>query len=116
MVEDDIRLDLDEYNASFITYELTPGVHTFKDISENLLKILQPEYEGYPIAIDIEYDDITMKSKLVVREGIIAIRFHKQSFFGTILGSTSGWDYKHYNKNTSQKIVNLGSKKNTLES
>ena len=30
-------------------------------------------------------------------------------FFCTILGFTSGWDYKHHNEYTSQKIVNLSS-------
>ena len=50
-----------------------------------------------------------MKNKLVVKFGIIAIRFDEKSFFSTVLGFTPGWDYKHYNKNTSQKIVKLGS-------
>ena len=109
LVQDDIKLVLDEYNSSFVTYELDPGIYTFKDISEALLKILQPEYDGYHNAIDIEYDDITMKIKLDVRSGIIAIRFDEKSFFSTVLGFTPGWDYKHYNKYTSQKVVNLGS-------
>ena len=86
LVEDDIRLVLDKYNSSFVTYELDPGIYTFKDISEVLLKILQPEYDGYHDAIDIEYDDITMKTKLVVSSSIIAIRFDEKSFFNTILG------------------------------
>ena len=59
--------------------------------------------------IDIEYDDITMKTKLVVRSGIIAIRFDEKSFFNTVLSFTPGWEYKHYNKYISQKILNLGS-------
>ena len=42
-----------------------------------------------------------MKTKLVVRPGIIAIRFDEQSFFNTILGFTSGWDHKHYIEYTS---------------
>ena len=50
-----------------------------------------------------------MKTKLVVKSGIIAIRFDDNSFFSTIPGFTSGRDYKHYNKYISQKIVNLGS-------
>ena len=50
-----------------------------------------------------------MKTKLGVRPGIIAIRFDEKSFFSTILGFTSGWDYKHYNKYISQKIVHLSS-------
>ena len=109
LIEDDIKLVLDEYNSSFITYELEPGIYTFKDISEALLRILQPEYYGYLNAIDIKYDDIIMKTKLEVRAGIIIIRFDEKSFFSTILGFTSGWDYKHYNKYTSRKVVNLGS-------
>ena len=109
LVEDDIKLVLDEYNSSFITYKLEPGIYTFKDISEALFNILQSEYPGPINVIDIEYDDITMKTKLVVNIGIIAIRFDEKSFFSTILGFTPGWDYKHYNKYTSQKIVNLGS-------
>ena len=101
LIEDDIKLVLDEYNSSFITYELQPGIYTFKDISEALYNILQSEYPGPGNLIDIEYDDITMKTKLVVRYGIIAIRFDEKSFFSTFLGFTSGWDYKFYNKYTS---------------
>ena len=108
LVEDDIKLVPDEYNSNFITYEITPGIYTFKDISEALFNILQSENPGPNNVIDIEFDDITRKTKLVVRFGIIAIRFDEKSFFSTMLGSTSGWDYKHYNKYTSQKIVNLG--------
>ena len=46
---------------------------------------------------------------MVVRPGIIAIRLDEKSFFSTILGFTPGWDYKHYNKYISQKLVNLTS-------
>ena len=109
LVEDDVKLVLDEYNSSFITDELDPGIYTFKDISEALFNILQSEYPGPSNVIDIEHDDFTMKTKLVVKSGIIAIRFEEKSFFSTVLGFTSGWDYKHYNEYTSQKILNLGS-------
>ena len=109
LVEDDVKLVLDEYNSNFITYELEPGFYTFKDVSEALFKILQSECPGLRNVIDIEYDDITMKTKLVVRSGIIAIRFDEKPFFSSILGFTPGWDYKHYNKYISQKIVNLSS-------
>ena len=37
------------------------------------------------------------------------MRFDDKSFFSTILGFTAGWDYKHYNQDLSQKIVNLSS-------
>ena len=107
LVEDDIKLVLDKNNSSFNIFEIQPGIYTFKDISEALFNILQIEYPGPSNVIVIENDDITMKTKLVVRSGIIAIRFDEKSFFSTILGFTSGWDYKHYNKYISQKIVNL---------
>ena len=107
LIEDDVKLVLDEYNSSFITYELQPGIYTFKDISEALFNILQSEYPVPSNTIVIEFDDITRKTKLVVNSGIIAIRFDEKSFFSLILGFTPGWDYKHYNKYISQKIVNL---------
>ena len=109
LVEDDIKLVLDEYNSSFITYDLQPGIYTFKDISEALFNILQSEYLVPSNTIVIELDDVSRKTKLVVSNGIIAVRFDEKSFFSTILGFTAGWDYKHYNQYLSQKIVNLSS-------
>ena len=110
LVQDDVKLVLDEYNSSFITYKLEPGIYTFKDNSEALFNILQSEYPEPSNVINIEYDGITGKTKLVVNNGIIAIRFDEKSFFSNILGFTPGWDYKHYNKYISQKIVNLSNK------
>ena len=114
LIEDDIKLVLDEYNSSFITCEIPPGIYTFEDKSEVLLNFLQSEYKGDFNKIAIEFDDITRKTKLYVRPGIIirfglAIRFDEKSFFSTILGFTAGWDYKHHNHYLSQKIVNLSS-------
>ena len=109
LVEDDIKLVLDEYNSNFITYELEPGIYTYRDIAEAVFYILQSEYPQCDSEILIRLDDITRKTKLVVRSGIIAIRFDEKSFFSTILGFTPGWDYKHYNQYLSQKIVNLNS-------
>ena len=106
LVEDDIRLVLNEYNSSFITYELNAGIYTFNDLSEALFNILQPENEAYSNVFVIEFDDITIKTELVVRNCIIAIRFDEKSFFNTMLGFTPRWDYKQYNEYISQKIVN----------
>ena len=86
LVEDDIRLVLDEYDSSFITYEIEPGIYTFRDLSEALFNILQSEYPGPSNVIVIEFDDITMKTKLVVRDGIIAVRYDEKSFFSNMLG------------------------------
>ena len=80
LVEDDIKLVLDEYNSSFVTYVLEPGIYIFKDISEALFNILQTEYPGSNNVFDIEYDDITRETKLVVKSGIIGIRFDEKSF------------------------------------
>ena len=104
LLEDDIKLVLDEYNSNFILYELDPGIYTYKDLSEAPFNILQLEYPESNSEIVIEFDDITKKTKLVVKSGIIAIRFDEKSFFSTILGFTSGWDYKYYNKYTSQNL------------
>ena len=62
-----------------MTYELQPGFYTFKDFSEVLFSILQPEFPRFRNVIDIEFDDITMKTKLVVRSVIKAIRFDEYS-------------------------------------
>ena len=109
LVEDDVRLVLDEYNSSFITFEISPGIYNFKDISEVLLNFLQSEYKGEFNKIDIEFDDVSRKTKLVIGPGIIAIKLDEKSFFSTILSFSPSWDYKHYNKYISQKIVNLSS-------
>ena len=61
LVEDDIKLVLDEYNISFNTYELQPGIYTFKDLSEAFLNILQPEYPGHNKKLGFEIHDITRK-------------------------------------------------------
>ena len=109
LVEDDVKLVLDEYNSSFVTYKLEPGIYSYRDISEALFYILQSEYPSSDSEILMRLDPITRKTKLVVNSGYIAIRFEENSFFSTILGFTPGWDYKHYNQYLSQKIVNLSS-------
>ena len=95
LVEDDIRLLLDEYSSTFITYELQSGIYTFRDLSEALFNILQPEYEEFNNSVVFEFDDITMKTKLVVRSGSIDTRFDEKSCFSTIHGSTPHWNCKH---------------------
>ena len=92
LIEDDIKLVLDEYNSSFFTYELEPGIYSYKEISEALFYILQSEYPQSDSEILNRLDDVTRKTKLVVNSGVIAIRFDEKSFFSTILGFTAGWD------------------------
>ena len=83
--EEDIRLNLKEYNSHFITYELTPGIYTIQDISEAI-----KTFSGHQETIKLEYDDISMKTTIVLKfkneEKKIALgtlRFDKQSFFQT---------------------------------
>ena len=109
LIADVIRLVFDKFNSSLITYELQPGKYTFKDLSDALFNILQLENPESSSEIFMERDDITRKTKLVVKSGIIAVKFDENLFFSTIFGFTSGWDFKHYIEYTSQKIVNLGS-------
>ena len=97
LVEDDIKLVLDEYNSSFISSELQPGIYRFKDLSQFLLTFLQPEYPGATNTNDIKFDDIGRKTKLIVNSGIIAKRFDDKWFFSSVF-FVSGWDYKHYDK------------------
>ena len=103
LVEDDSKLVLDENVSSFVTYEIDPGIYSYKDLFKALFTILQHEYPSSDSEILIRLDDITKKTKLVVRPGIRAIRFDEKSFFSTVLGG----DYKHYNQYISQKFVNL---------
>ena len=75
LVENDIKLVLEEYNSSFITYKLDPGIYSYKDFAIALYYILQSEYPQSGSEILNRLDDITRKTKLLVRSGIIAIRF-----------------------------------------
>ena len=90
LIEHEIKLVLDEYNSSFVAFELEPGNYTFKDNSKALFYILQPDYELNNNSVDIENDDIAMKTKLTVRPGIIALGFDEKSFFSSILRFISG--------------------------
>ena len=95
LVENDINLALDKSNSSFVTYEIQPFLYTLKDLCGVLFNILQPEFPRFSNVFDIDFHDIRMKSKMVVRRGIIAMRFDEKSFFSTILGFKPHWDCNH---------------------
>ena len=44
LVADDIILFFDKHFPSFITYYLEPGIYSFRDLSESVFNILQPDY------------------------------------------------------------------------
>ena len=63
LAEDDIKLVLDEYKSSFITYELETGIYTIEEISKVLFNVLHLEYPSSNSKNATELDDITRKTK-----------------------------------------------------
>ena len=64
--------------------------------------------------IQIEYDDISMKTKVILEYiggqkmfVLGTLRFDERSFFHTLLGFTPHWDYKPPGVYTSDKIWNI---------
>ena len=107
--EEDIQLILKEYNSHFITYELTPGIYRIKDISDVI-----HTFSGHTEDIEIEYDDISIKTKIFLKYNdwrenfaIGTLRFDKKSFFHTLLGHDPYFDYKVPGVYNSNKILNL---------
>ena len=113
--EEDIQLILKQYNSHFVTYELTPGIYTIRDISDTF-----HTFSGHSEKIEIEYDDTTMKTKIISKYkggqrnfSLETLRFDEKSFFRTLLGFEPYWDYKPTNSNhvgipgvyTSDKII-----------
>ena len=89
--EKDIQLILKEYKSHFITYELSPGIYTIQDISG-----ADHAFSGHSDVIEIEYDDIRMKTKIILKYkdwrenfGLGTLRFDKKSFFHTFIMSRS---------------------------
>ena len=115
--EDDILLILKQRISYFVTYELTPGIYTIQDDSDTI-----HTFSGHNEIIEIENDDITMKTKIILKYkdqhevfGSGTLRFDERSFFRTLLGFEPYWDYKPTNTHhipipgvyTSDKILNL---------
>ena len=107
--EEDFQLILKEYISHFITYELSPGIYTIQDISDIIYT-----FSGHSEFIKIEYDDISMKTKIILKYkdfrenfGLGALRFNKKSFFHTLLGHDPYFDDKTPGVYTSDKILNL---------
>ena len=85
--EEDIQLILKQNNSHFITYELTPGIHTIQDISDAV-----HTFSGHTEIIQIEYDDISMKTKFILKYiggqekfGLGTLRFGERSFFSCFI-------------------------------
>ena len=109
LAEEDIQLILKESNSHFITYELTPGIYSIQDFSDTL-----HTFSGHMETIQIEYDDISMKTKIILKYiggqkmlVLGTLRFDERSFFHTFLGFTPYWDYKPPGVYFSDKILKL---------
>ena len=84
-----------QYNSNFVTNEISPRLYTNKDISEGVYTTGGPEG-----TLKIDYDDITMRTKLIVTQfgGTFGTyRFDGKSSFNTSWGFTPYWDYKPNN-------------------
>ena len=111
--EKDFQLILEEFNSHFVTYELNPGIYTIQDISEII-----NTFSGHNEVIEIEYNDISMKTKIILKYkdsrenfGLGTLRFDKKSFFHTLLGHDPYFDYKVPGVYNSDKILNLNTTK-----
>ena len=107
--EEDIQLILKEYNSHFITYEISSGIYTIQDISDVI-----HTFSGHSDIIEIEYDDISMKTKIILKYndwrenfGLRTLRFDIKSFFHTLLGHAPYFDYNVPGVYNSNKILNL---------
>ena len=107
--EEDIQLILKEYNSHFLTYQLNSGIYTIQDISDAV-----HNFSGHSEIIEIEYNDISMKTKIILKYkdlrenfGLATLRFDKKSFFHTLLGHDPYFGYKVQGVYTSDKILNL---------
>ena len=60
LVEDDFQLILKQYNSNFLNYELSPGIHSKKDISEAVYTM--GDQKG---SLQFKYEYISMKTKLI---------------------------------------------------
>ena len=81
--EEDIQLNLKQYNSHFFNYELTPGIYKIKDISDTI-----HTFSRHSEIIQNEYDDITLKTKIILKYiggqkkfGLGTLRFDERSFF-----------------------------------
>ena len=79
---ENIQLSSKQYNSQFITFELTPGIYTIQDISDAV-----HTFAGHNEILQIEYDDVSMKTKLILKYNtgkpfaLGTLRFDERSFF-----------------------------------
>ena len=116
--EDNIQIKSKQDNSKIVTCGFFPGIYTYKDLSEYFSRGFEEDFEiRGPIQPNIKYDKSdsiiihfnknTMKSKMILRYEINALRFDEKSFFSTISGFSPYWDYKSFDENFGEKFINL---------
>ena len=88
--EDDIQLILNQNIATFVTYELDPGIYKIQELQEAVH--LLGDHEG---TLQIEYDDISMKTNFILKRlgGTSGnLSFQEKLFFDSLLRFTPYWD------------------------
>ena len=60
--EEYLQFIFKQFNSNFVTYEIPPGVYPIKDISEAAYT-----KRDHRVTLRIEYDNISMKSKLILK-------------------------------------------------
>ena len=89
---EDIQILSNQYKSKFITNKANPGIYAFKHFSELLSRGFKKDFEiGGRIQPNFEYDEPdsiikecdsnTLRTKLVVKQEINALRFDKKPFF-----------------------------------
>ena len=86
----DVHLSLKPNDEKFITHQISPGIYSNKVISDAFYTM--DDHEGN---LKIEYDHITMKTKLIITRfgstfGILG--FNEKSFIHTSVKFTPYWD------------------------
>ena len=112
LVEDDIKLVLDEYNSNFVTYELVPGIYSYRDMAEALYYILQSEYPSSGSEILIRLDDIHLKCDAI--DGSVVNGIRQPILYSFVLDKPAGYKvfsepetihYKKINKSVLNTIT-----------
>ena len=116
--EGDIQKLIKQYISHFTTYEVSPGIFQLKTFLKFFSRGFQNEFQirgrirpnviyNQPNSIIVECDKITMRTKLLVRGDIPALRFDQNLFFSSILGLASGCDFRRDYEYFGEKIINL---------
>ena len=82
-------------------YEKPPGIYSVEDRIDYVSKVSKG-------GAQVEYDDISMKTILIVGRRSVALKFDDKCFFDTLLASALYWPYRsasHPNEYMSVKLI-----------